>query len=314
MAAMQNLLPLTLHSLSHYGMSACSLPTFQSLHLKTSMSSQPASEPSLKWWNRASAPDHLFFVYLQQPLVTHLPAWMICSSTLSPLLHSHLPWHRRLHVHVAMAWAFDQNFKELCTITVAHQQEDCIRLPIHSGTRPVDWTAITVRKEASLPTSGHWKPFSQVKINTHLSEPSWTRSTVHNWSHSHPRQKSSLPELYKVAPGHSLRILAHIQNCIIVDGCQCYRNLLPVYIEHLRMSNEDSSVQQRTHAGYPACRTFQKYGPRPSHDEVMKQRASKFKRGMETLIIQVTKISDKQKRQHRQGMKATSITSKHTTV
>src|SRR5258708_18128690 len=44
----------------------------------------------------------------------------------------------------------------------------------------VDRTAITVRKEASLPTSGCWKPFSQVEIDTCLSEPSRTRSTVHN--------------------------------------------------------------------------------------------------------------------------------------
>src|SRR5258707_2816687 len=70
-------------------------------------------------------------------LYTDLPARMTRSSTLSPSLHSYLPRHCRLHVHVAVAWAFDQDFKELCTITVAHQQEDCVRLPIRSGTRPL---------------------------------------------------------------------------------------------------------------------------------------------------------------------------------
>ena len=59
---------------THYGMSSCPL---QPLHLKTSMFSQPASEPSLERWNRASALDRLSLSIcnsLRSPVIIHRSA------------------------------------------------------------------------------------------------------------------------------------------------------------------------------------------------------------------------------------------------
>ncbi len=109
------------------------LPTLQPLHLKTFISSQPSSELSLERWNRTSAPDHLLFVYLQQPLVTRRctqirPHGWPTPAHLPPSLRSYLPRHFCLDAGVAAAWAFDQNFMELCS----HHQQDTVLRPITS--------------------------------------------------------------------------------------------------------------------------------------------------------------------------------------
>jgi hypothetical protein len=95
-----------------------------------------------------------------------------------------------------------------------------------------------------------------------------------------------------------------------VDDCRCYRNLSRVYVEHLGMSNEDSSVQRRTHAGYLPIGHSRNAALGPLMMKLQSNERRNSKRGMETtLIIRGTKISDKQKLQHRR-YEATSVTSK----